>query len=412
MKISDLQGKKILILGFQEEGLDNLLFFQENIDYALLGIADQKNDEEVDSEIKKQIKGDVVLHFGEDYLSSVDNYDVIVKTPGIPFHLINKNNNQIITSQSDIFLNNCKGKIIGITGTKGKTTTCQLLYETLKVAGVDTFLIGNVGKPAMSMLPGSKEEDVFIYELSSFQLQTVTKSPEIAVFLNLYRDHLDKHLDFREYLESKRNITRFQKETDFFIYNKENEDIVRVASDSRAIKIPFIFEDFSSPVLKILEVLKIDSDFLKEAISKFKSPRHRMEYVGRFNEINFFNDSASTIPEATIKAINDTPDIQTIIIGGSEKGSDVSSMILAINNNGGIKNVVILKKDKGVEIDGIDGTKKIFFAPDMESAVKVCFKETEPDHSCVLSPGFASFNMFKSYKERGDLFCELVKNYK
>ncbi len=409
MKLSSLKNKKILILGFQEEGIDTLLFLQKNVEYLLLGIADGKEYDLIDKEIKKEIRGDVIKHFGKNYLSCLQDYDIIIKTPGIPLSLIKQNENQIITSQSDIFLSNCKGKVIGVTGTKGKSTTCSLLHEVLKKAGLNSFLVGNIGKPVLFFLESSKADDFFVYELSSFQLQTATKSPHISIFLNIYKDHLDKHKDFQEYLDSKKKITLFQNENDFFIYNKEDKAVSNIAGDTRAKKIPFIYDDFSSPVLEVVKILGINENFIKEVLVDFKAPPHRIEYIGNFKEIDFYDDSAATIPEATIRAINKIKNLQTIIIGGSSKGSDTSFLIDEINKSS-IKNVIILRCEECYLNKGIKG-KNVFTVDSMREAVDVSFKETEEGFACALSPGFASFNMFENYKERGNIFKNLVKEY-
>lgn len=404
--INDLNNKKILILGIGEEGIDNLFFVKKRIKYKSLGVADISSLKTINIRLKNHLTDDIKKHFGKRYLSSISDYDVIIKSPGIPLHTIKHKKNQLVTSQSDIFLSNCKSKIIGVTGTKGKSTTCVLLNNTLKKAGLSVELIGNIGKPALSYLLEDKKIDYFIYELSSFQLQTITRSPSIAVFLNIFRDHLDKHKNLEEYLLSKEKITTLQNKDDFFVYNEDDEIVRKIASKTIAQKIPFSATE--SPILKLLDVLKIKQVFYEEALKEFQGLPHRKEYLGEYRGIHFYNDSAATIPEATIKAISEIQNVQTLIIGGSDKGSDISHLVEEIVKSR-IQNVVIFKGSNEELQKLLEPSEKIIFlASNMREAVDYCFKNTDSGKACLLSPGFASFNMFKNYKERGYLFKKFI----
>ncbi len=408
MLISNLENKKILILGLGEEGVDNLSFVQKNVNYKKLGVADL--------DVKEKITKDVNLHFGEDYLSSVKDYDVIIKSPGVPFHKIKIEKGQVLTSQSDIFIKNCTGKIVGVTGTKGKSTTSLMIHHVLKKKGYQSFLIGNIGVPALGYLGKEKKEDIFVYELSSFQLQTVTSSPWIAVVLNIFKDHLDKHKDFEEYFLSKKKIVDFQKEDDFVIYNKENSFSKKIGEASLALKVPFSEKEKISkiatpidPVFETLSVLGIEKKETEEALSDFKGLPYRMEYVGKVDGVVFYNDSAATIPEATAKAVKELVSVGTLIIGGKEKGADISTITKAIKNSE-IENVIIFKgSSKKLEKDISKIGRSVFVASSMEEAVSFGKKNTKKGKICLLSPGFASFGMFRDYKERGDLFVKYAK---
>jgi len=417
MLISNLHKKNILVLGIGEEGLDSLLFLKNNVAYKKIGVADKLPFEEINTKYKKHLQQGVELHFGENYLSAIKNYDVIVKSPGVPLHLLKLNNkNQILTSQSDLFLTNCKGSVIGVTGTKGKSTTSLLIYNILAAAGKTVYLIGNIGNPALSRLQENKRENYFIYELSSFQLETVKSSPHIAVFLNVFVDHLDQHKTFKEYLAAKEKITVFQKEKDYLIYNQKDEKVVEIAKNSRAQKIPFSFNEkreripvFIDPVLEVAKILKIDEKEVEKAFSDFQGLPHREEYIGNYRGIYFYNDSAATIPEATIHAIDNLKGVQTIILGGSEKGADIKSLIEKIKESS-TQNIIIFKGTPSELTEEIKKTSKtVFLASNMEEAVRCCFDNTDEGKKCLLSPGFASFNMFKNYKERGELFKKYVQ---
>ncbi len=414
--LSKFHKKKILILGVGEEGLDSLSFFKQNIDYAELGVADILLLEEFGPKTKQALEGNVNLHLGKSYLAAVKKYDVIVKSPGIPFSLVKINKNQLLTSQSDIFLSNCKGGVIGITGTKGKSTTAHFINNLLRNAGFSVQLVGNIGMPALSFLKGAKREDFFIYELSSFQLMTIKKSPQVAIILNIFKDHLDNHSSFEEYVEAKAKITQFQREKDFLIYDKNNEYVKKIAENSIAKKIPFDSTKREEgimvsvgPILCLTELLKIKKDIYKKTLSEFSGLPHRTEFLGKYQGISFYNDSASTIPEATINAINSLKNIQTLIVGGVDKGGDYPKLIDALRESD-IQNVVIFKgSPKDFEKDIAELGKIVFYAGDMREAVQYCFNNTTKEKTCLLSPGFASFNMFKNYKERGELFKKYVR---
>ncbi len=412
MHVSKLQDKKILILGLGEEGIDSLRFFKNNIRYKKLGVADSLPFDDIPDEKRRYLTKEVDLHFGEKYLLAVKDYEIIVKSPGIPLHCLKKDKWQIITSQSDIFLSNCKKNVIGVTGTKGKSTTCTILYETLNLAGIKVALVGNIGRPALSYLLQERKYDYFIYELSSFQLQTIRKSPHIAVLLNIFKDHLDKHSNFDEYIASKEKITAFQEKEDYFVYNKDDGFVKKISEKTKAKKVPFDYTDPLNPILSVMNILKIEKDYLIKALRDFKGLPHRLEYIGEFKGILFYNDSASTIPEATVKALKEIKKIQTLILGGSDKGGNIEKLIDAIKESK-VENIVILKgTEERVGKELKKHGKKVFPAADMKSAVDFAFENTNRGNACVLSPGFTSFNMFNNYKERGVIFTNLVQNKK
>jgi UDP-N-acetylmuramoyl-L-alanine---L-glutamate ligase len=416
MLISNLDNKKILILGLGEEGSDNLSFVQEKVNYKELGVADLTPFSDLKESTKKKITERVNLHLGEDYLSSVDKYDVVIKSPGVPFHKIKFKKEQVVTSQSDIFIKNCISRVVGVTGTKGKSTTSLMIHHVLKKKGRSSFLIGNIGVPALGYLGKEKKEDIFIYELSSFQLQTVTSSPHIAVVLNIFKDHLDKHKDFEEYFQSKKKIVDFQKEDDFVIYNQNNYFSRQIGEASLAQKISFSEKEKMSkiatpldPVFETLSILGVEKKEAEEALLDFKGLPHRMEYVETVEGVDFYNDSAATIPEATAKAVKELVSVGTLIIGGKEKGADLSTIASAIKNSE-IENIIIFKgSSKKLEEEVSKTGRSVFVASSMEEAVSYGKKNTKKGKICLLSPGFASFGMFRDYKERGELFMKYAK---
>lgn len=410
MKIVELKNKKILILGFAREGKSVFNFLRKNDSSLNITIWDQKN---VDGAIKvgewKEIK-------------NWDKFDVIIKSAGIPLKNLPVEIFPKLTSETQIFFDMCPSEIIGITGTKGKSTTTALIHEILKAAGKKTVLVGNIGKPALDYLDEIDKDTIVVFELSSHQLQTLTVSPHIAVFTNVYPEHLDYYLDFNNYTKAKVNITKFQTENDYFIFNKN------FPIKSKAIKIPFgkdikiksqLLGEHNlyniSAAKKVADIYKISDGVFKKAVANFRPLGHRLELIGEFRGVKFYDDSLATIPEATIAAINALGDkINTIILGGFDRGIDFTILAQKILNTN-IINLILFPTtgekiwDKILEIDPTAVRKfKSIKVQNMEEAVKASYKFTTSRKVVLLSCASTSFNLFKDYADRGSQFKEWV----
>jgi len=443
MKLDKLKNKRILILGFGREGQDTFRFLRKLFPNKVLGIADEKKFPISNFQFPK-----AKWYLGKDYLKVLKNYDIIIKSPGIPFKILPKRVLKKITSQTEIFFENCLGKIIGVAGTKGKSTTAFFIYQTLKQKGIKVYLIGNIGKPALSfLLKKNKENNIYIYELSSFQLMNLKKSPHISVLLNSYPDHLDWHKDFNEYVQTNANMACYQTEKDFLIYNSQDKLIREIAKKSKAKKITIGRRDKSllSPSLRSGKVKYYDLNieatkavakiFKVKPIKKYTFLPHRLEFIGNFKNIKFYNDSLSVIPETTIKALDFLGDkVQTLILGGFDRGLCFKKMAKRILKSK-IKTLIlfpttgkqILQEIKKIKIKNkpqyffIDRAKKTKFysSPSlrcngvqyMKDAIKLAYQHTQKEKICLLSPASASFGIFKDYKERGDLFKRYVKKF-
>ncbi|MBI2113140.1 MAG: hypothetical protein HYT50_00995 [Candidatus Wildermuthbacteria bacterium] len=344
MQLSDLKGKKILILGFAREGKDTFSFLKNKFPGQIIGIADQKED------IFQGTKDEAVLHLGKNYAQAVQNYDVIIKSPGIPQKAISRflSKNQILTSQTQLFFDNCQGTVIGVTGTKGKSTTSSLIYQVLKAGGISAHLIGNIGKPVLSFIEKQNPQDVFVYELSSFQLEHLTRSPHIAVLLNLYPEHLDRYQNFGAYQNAKARITQYQTKADFLVYNKADPLVARIAKQSNASLLPFTYKKTqapwvasSEPARIIGKLFSIPSKTIEKAIQDFKPLPHRLQPVGTYQGISFYNDSLATIPESAIAALDALgPNVHTLIAGGFDRGVDMRGLAKRIGKSS-IKKLVL-----------------------------------------------------------------------
>jgi UDP-N-acetylmuramoyl-L-alanine---L-glutamate ligase len=409
--------KKILILGFAREGKDALNFLRKVLPGKKISIADEKQFP------KKLIKDkNLDLYSGKNYLKSINNHDLIIKSPGIPIHLpeIEKAYQQKkITCSTEIFFDNCQGLIIGVTGTKGKGTTCLMIQNILEKNNIKTYLIGNIGQPGLNYLFSEKQaENVFLYELSSHQLYNLKKSPQIAVFLNVFKDHLDYYQNFQEYVKAKANLVLHQKKQDYLIYNSQDKTVSKIAEKSKAFKFAIKGKDYQlneNAALKVSEMFKIDSKKAKQALENFVFANHRIEKVGSYKKITFYNDSGATIPEATEAAISFLGDkIETIILGGSEKNIDFSQLARKILKTK-IKNLIFFpttgsKINYAIVRQNLKKKKfNKFFVNNMKQAVLLAYQKTNPGKICLLSPASASFGIFKDYQQRGDLFKKYVK---
>jgi len=413
MKLNELRDKKIVILGFAREGRDNFLFLRKLFPKKVIGIADKLEG------IKKPDKNSR-LHLGKSYLPSLKKYDAVFKSPGIPFKMLPKPVVKKLITQTEIFFDNCPGMIVGITGTKGKSTTSAMIYDILKAGKIKAHLIGNIGKPVLSSLLKAKKDDVFVYELSSFQLTGLTKSPLVAVFLNVFPEHLDYYRGFREYARAKANITLHQGKNDYLVYNSGDKLVREFAKKTKAKRIAIkgrYYELDKAAAKAVGKIFKIPGKIVDRTIKEFKALPHRLELVGRFRGITFYNDALSTIPEATMAAMDFLGDrIQTIMLGGFERNIDFKNLARKVLKSK-IKTVILFPTTGEriwIEIMKLSrgrGVPKHFFANNMPDAVKLAYKHTSKGKICLLSCASSSFSIFRDYKEKGNLFKKYVKKY-
>ena len=432
MTLEFLTNKRILILGFGREGQDSFLFLRRHFPEKTIGIADQTEFQNLSEATRKLLEKDkhVVLYFGDDYLSSIYLYEVVIKSPGIPLHEVQPfvSKTQQLTSQTNIFFDLCPGRIIGVTGTKGKSTTSSLLYEVLKQGGFQAHLVGNIGVPVFQALESATKKDVFIYELSSYQLELLRKSPHIAILLNLYEEHLDHYGSMKSYVEAKSHIAKFQTDKDYLVYNRSNQLVRAIAKKSKAKKIayeyairadaPFIAA--LEPVIEVGKLLKISQAKIQKAIRQFKPLPHRLEFVGTYREIKFYNDSLATIPEAAMAAISSLgSNVHTLIAGGFDRG--VSMKKFAEYLLASPVRVLILFPITGIslwdEMQKLADRQTSTQLPEhvivqtMDQAVQESYARTLSGNICLLSPAASSFNLFRDYQDRGEQFKKFVKFY-
>lgn len=421
-------GKKVLILGFGREGKSTLDLIKD-FDCEI-GISDQNLN--ITDDIKNY-----KLFSGENYLDAIKEYDIVMKTPGIALlDKISKKDKEKITGQTDLFLRFCPNYTIGVTGTKGKSTTSSLITHILNYCGKNAVLIGNIGIPPLLVVDTLENDTVAVMEMSCHQLEYVKASPKTAVLLNVYEEHLDHYVDFNAYKAAKENIYRYQGKNDILIYNKalQNDKITSLpskkitASMEEKADIDVVGNDIFvegqqisyeklAPKLEgkhnlynigvaLCVALHQGCNLNKavESVSSFNGLEHRMEFVKIVNGVKYINDSISTIPLATINAVK-TFNADTVIIGGMDRG--INYDILADFLNKGIVQNIICLPDSGYRIaDMLDDNLKVYRVKDMAEAVAKAHNVTK--HCCVLSPAAASYGFYKNFEERGKHFKELV----
>ncbi len=433
-----LNDKRILILGFGIEGKSTYKFIKKHFPNKQIMICDQKENYEKELENDKFAK---CIHNNE-YLQYLNDLDLILKTPGISFKDIDISNFESkITSQLELILEFTDIFTIGITGTKGKSTTSSLMNSVLEKNGKKSMLLGNIGIPIFEKLDEITEDTILVLELSSHALEYIKKSPNIAILLNVFEEHLDHYRSYEEYINAKYNIFKYQKNTDYALYNIDNEVISQKKLETSAKKVTVSMKNETSNVIlkgnkvyyndklvyvddekrhllgkhnlnnimfvtAVSEILNLKSELTKVAIDEFMPLEHRMEYVGTFNGIKYYNDSIATIPQATINAIETLQDVNTLLVGGKDRGVNLNELINYINNSN-IENIICLPKT-GEYILAKIKNKNTYMVDNLEQAVKIAKEKTKKNSICLLSPAASSYGYFKNFEERGNIFKKLV----
>lgn len=491
--------KQILILGFGREGKTTYHFLRRLLPEQTMTLMDEREIDLGDEIFRLPTGGrdeKIRLLWGENYLQDLNCYDLIFKTPGLPGFRLQGVERAKITSQTNEFVFHVGERVIGITGTKGKSTTSSLVYEGLKAMGKDVLLVGNIGRPALELLLEDEPERYYVYEMSSHQTQFLRYSPRVAVVLNLFEEHLDNYVDYEEYIRAKLNIgkalfTGRCPGKSLFLYGCDNaklkeyselwqkcrhqafghmensggddgvfikgKEIIFIESESAGKegldeipeKLPresvmaessiAIKERISGQRERVLGTTDFPRKLLGEhnlgnalvafavvrelfglhqetvailyrVISEFAGLEHRLEYVGEFSGIRFYNDSISTIPAAAMEAIHSIEKLQTLIVGGFDRGIHYQQFIEDLNEHPELK-IICLPNTGHKLFPGLTHAGK-YLAADMSEAVKTAYAVTDKGNACVLSPAAASYTFYTNFEERGADFKEKVReNY-
>ena len=416
--LNRLRGKSILILGFGREGRSTLRFLNKYLPDAVVDVAD-----------KNAMEG--VKYAGDKYLDAMYDYDIVIKTPGISLKDFDTKDVEI-TSQTDLFLSQFHSQTIGITGTKGKSTTTSLIYHLLKSSGRDAILTGNIGIPCFDVMEDIKPNSIVVYELSAHQLEYVHNSPRVGVLLNIFEEHLDHFGTMSRYAAAKLNIMCYMGEDDTAIIH---ETLMEVAWRLFVNNIVFSLFDIDDlidrtalPLIGEHNLLNVKAALLacyaygvdmRELIPHlytFKPLEHRLEPVGTFGGMTFVNDSISTIPQATISACEALGHVDFLLLGGFDRGIDYQPLAdylkehpmphLLHTGKAGERMMQLINKVP----EPVEGSTLYYYAS-MEEAFAYMAAHAKPGDVCLLSPAASSYDQYKNFEERGRKFKQLAMEF-
>ncbi len=428
MRLANLAGRNVCIMGFAREGQAVLRAIERlGIDCDVT-IADLNPELEATAPQYHQ-------QLGERWLENLHRFDVIIKAPGVPPTPPIEAVRAKITSATQLFFNEAQATgatIVGITGSKGKSTTTALIHALLMAAGLDAHLVGNIGRPALDDLPLAHSKAIFVHELSSYQLADSRIRPNIAVMTAFFPEHLDYHGSLEAYWQAKARIARFQEETDAIVFNAACRDCERLAALSPGRKIGVTMKD--SPVvldeIKLRGVHNLGNIALASAVGdlfairkdvqlpvfrEFAGLPHRLQPVGVYQDIEWVDDAISTTPESAVAALDALgARVRAIIVGGQDRGVDFA--VLGKRLATSAVRTVVLFPGSGPRIrQAIEaaGATPIFIdATDMEAAVTAIVKHTpkeDPPAIALLSTASPSYGMFKNFEQKGDVFTHYVR---
>ena len=439
-----VNNKKVLILGYGREGRSTLPVVIEAGGAAVIAVADAKP-------VKDGLPEGVTAITGEEYLGCLNDFDVVFKSPGIVLDREINDYTCNIVSQMEVFFECFRDRIIGITGTKGKSTTTTLLYHVLKSSGKDVLLAGNIGIPVFEIADGMSDTTTAVLELSCHQLEYMDVSPHMAIYLNLHEEHLDHYGTMAKYTAAKENIYRHQKAGDKLycldslrphetlpadvytfrcgacsgadyslssgtIYYKDEDNgkceyripvgDIKLIGEHNYFDIAFVYA-------ACRDCGVTDEQFTRALLSYEPLP-HRLQYVGTINGIKWYDDSISTIDETTIQALNTLKDADTVLIGGMDRGISYKELEQYLAHSD-IKNIILMEASGKRILEEIELMKGEFESPErihyvqhLEDAVSLAADITGAGRSCVMSPAAASYGIFRNFEERGDVFKKLV----
>lgn len=428
--IDFFKDKSVLILGLGREGRATLGFIRKHYPDMHLTVAD-KNAVKVDDD-------NVTLICGENYLDCINDFDIVMQSPGISLRDVTVKEGTTVTGEMDLFLRFVPCKKIGITGTKGKTTTTTLTYRMLQAGGVPSMVMGNIGTPVFESLD-EIEGKVAVIEMSCHQLEFSHASPDVAVFTNAYPEHLDHYNGFEGYIGAKLNIVRYQNEDDLFISNADQllEDVVGDLSfvRSRMVRVSrkaYENDEFFRKLTTLTDALPgelqwqdifyaatavrefgVSDEAIEKAVREFGGIEHRLEKFAVKNGISFYDDAIATIPHAVMGNVRSLGNVGTLIIGGMDRGLDYSDFVAELMS-APIDNLLCMPETGYNIADALEakGCKlNIVRCETLEEAVEKSFELTASGKACLLSPAAASYNRYKNFEEKGNAFKRLVADY-
>ena len=410
-----LNSKKVLIFGFGKEGRSSYNYIKSHCSCEV-AVADGAFVDEA------LLDENTALYLGADAEDAIEKYDIILKSPGVVFkkeHDVSK-----FSSQTELFVSEYREHVIGVTGTKGKSTTSSLIAHILREKYGRVFLAGNIGVPVFDIADevdgalAEGEVPIVVFEMSCHQLQFAKTSPHVAVHLNLFPEHLDHYGTFEKYAAAKENIFKFQGENDFVFCG---ESVGAKSLAARAIA-PYPLE--VSTALKgehnfyniavasgVAKLFGLTDDEIMRAVSTFRPLAHRLEPLGSIDGVYYYNDSISTIPQTAIEGLRALGGAHTLILGGMDRGVSYAELVKYLCANP--VPLVILMPDTGTKIAmGLQMkgySCEIVRCENLAQAVAAAKVKTPKGKTVLFSPAAASYGFFKNFEERGEVFRRLVK---
>ncbi|SCG83208.1 UDP-N-acetylmuramoylalanine-D-glutamate ligase [Proteiniborus sp. DW1] len=447
----ELKGKNVLILGLAVSGVSTAKALNKL--GSKITVTDMKTEEELKEQLLELKDIDICFVLGSNNVD-LSEIDLIIKSPGIPLDIpIIKSaldNNIEVVTDIELAYRISKNKFIAITGTNGKTTTTALTGNMMNKAGLKNHVTGNIGVGILWEAVNADEKDIFVIEASSFQLESTKYfKPNISLITNITPDHLNWHKTFDNYVEAKKKILKNQGEDDYTILNYDDlllrkmgkdikSNLIYFSADNKLEKGVYIYDyqiiiNDGKKIIKVMDsrdiripgkhnlsnalaavsvgwAMGIETEVIASSLREFEGVEHRIEFVDNISGVKFYNDSKGTNPDSSIKAIEAINKPIILIAGGMDKGSDFGEFIDSFNDK--VKALVLLGETKEKIKDAAISKEfnNIYIVSSIEEAVNKSFELAVPNDNVLLSPACASWDMFKSYEERGRIFKQAVKN--
>ena len=449
----DLNNKRVLVVGLGKSGVASALFLKAH--GARVTVSDTKSGDELRNEIPVLLDHGITVETGGHGDRTFRGQDLIVVSPGVPVDappLVQARAlGESVIGEIELAAQFLPGPIVAITGSNGKTTTTTLAGEIMTAGGLAALVGGNIGTPAIALAERATPETVIVLEISSFQLETIhTFRPKVAVVLNVTPDHLDRHRTFDAYVNAKARIFENQQASDFAVLNADDPTCVTMAGRTKAQVFWFsrqkevergawvrdgnvLFRDRSGQkeILQVSEIpLKGAHNLenvlaavcagalmgcapvkIRQAVQGFKAVEHRLEFVATVRGVDYYNDSKATNVDATIKALESFPANIHLILGGKDKGSDYTVLNDLLRQR--VKRVYTIgaaaAKIESQIVSAKSGGPELVHAETLENAVRKAHAAAVAGDVVLLAPACASFDQFKNYEHRGQVFKEIVR---
>ena len=463
----DLKNKRITImgLGLNQGGLGVARFLAKA--GAKILVTDLKTEEELGPSLEKLKNFDVRYILGRHREEDFINTDMVIQNPAVPYNSkylkIARKNKIPIKTDLDLFFQLCPSKnIIAVAGTKGKSTVSQLIYQIFKEAQKEVVLAGNIGISVLDILEKIKPQTWVILEISTWQMEGMKNHkfrPQTAVLTNILPDHLDRYSNYKEYVHAEKLIFKHQRFNDNLVVNFDNEETIQVKEETKSQvywfstkkkiesgsylekdNLVFQSEEHKIAFAKISDlplsgshnlenilaastvgfIHNIPGEIILKALKKFPGIPYRLEFIGEFRGIKFYNDTCATTPEATLAALESFPKQSIVLIlGGKDKKLNYENFGIAIGQNKKIKKIILLQHpDYNASLKILSALKNhldsenIIQTYNLKVGVEIALQQAQKNDLILLSPAAASFGMFKNEFDRGDQFNKIVRNLK